>query len=572
MPPTPSSTRRCFRPDGDDYRFAHALLREAVYTALLPEDRLALHQRAARWFADRDPVLHAEQLELAGDAGAADAYRRAAEHEAAQTRLDRAVGLAERGQALADDEAVRQALRCAAAEWLLELGRAAEALRLFETATDAARDDAERCRAETGIGACLRVLERHVEALAALDRAEAAATRAELRAPRAAIAYLRGNLYFPLGRLDECLRAHETALAAARDAGSVVDEARAESGLGDAYYQRGDMPAAGEHFARCIELARAHDLGRIEAANLHMHGLTLLYDCDATGALRAVEDAVARTHALGAVRAELVARTCICDVGIWVGDWPALLRDTELVEPLARTLGSRSFGVEGMATVGYALAHLGRVAEGTDMLQRAREACTGSVASFIGPLVLGMAAAATPDPAQRAAALADGEAMLAGSSVSHNHLCFRPLAMRACLEAGDAEGIEHHCRELERYGIGDALPWTRFFVAWGRALAATRPRRRRPGRARAPARRRRRPRLRRGAAAAGCSIATHLNAPFPSVWPEGARVSRLARACGARRCRYIDGPSCRELPLCDSPRAGARLRRLSGSEYPPAPA
>ena len=457
------------RPEGADYRFAHALLRDAVYASLLDDDRLALHRRAARWFAGRDPVLHAEQLELAGDAAAAAAYRSAAAHEAAQARLERAIHLAERGQALAADDAVREALRCDAADWLLELGRAEPALRAFETAAGSAQDDAARCRAETGIGACLRVHERHVDALAALDRAEAAARRAGLTAPHATIAYLRGCLYFPLGRLDECLRAHE---AAARAAASPLDEARAESGLGDAYYQRGDMPAAQIHFERCLALARAHDLGRVEAANIHMHGVTQLYQGDARAALHTVEEAVTRTCELGTPRAELVARSCGCDVAQWVGDWQYLLQAAAPIEAMARTLGSRSFGVQGAATTGFALVSLGRVDEGLAHLDRARALCTGSIASFIGPTVLGMLAVATPDAAVRADVLAEAEAQLAAGSVSHNHLTFRPLAMQACWQAGDAAGIEHHRNELASYGIGTALPWTRFFVAWGDALAA----------------------------------------------------------------------------------------------------
>ena len=384
-----------------------------------------------------------------------------------------------------------------------------QALRLFETATAAARDDTERCRAETGIGACLRVLERHVDALAALDRAEAAATRAELRAPRAAIAYLRGNLYFPLGRLDECLRAHETALAAARDAGSVVDEARAESGLGDAYYQRGDMPAAGEHFARCIEFARAHDLGHIEAANLHMHGLTLLYDCDATGALRAVEDAVARTHALGAVRAELVARTCICDVGIWVGDWPALLRDTEpssrwparsgraasawrawrrsathwrisAASPRVWSCCSARAGLHRQRRVLHRPLRAragGRRDAGSGATRRGAGRRRGDARRQLGE----------PQPPRLPAA---GDARLPPGRRRRGH--------RASLPS--ARTLRHR-----RRAAVDAL-----LRRLGPRPGGARPRRRRPGRIGAPARRRRRPRLRRRPAAAGCGVATRL--------------------------------------------------------------
>src|SRR5690606_23590453 len=146
----------------------HALLRDGVYTALLERDRLALHGRAAAWFDGRDPVRYADQLDRAGDPRAAAAYEAAARHEATHARLERAERLAERGIALAEsDAALRAALRGQRADWLLELGRADAALAEFEAVRHTARDDASLCRAETGIAACLRVHERHADALAA---------------------------------------------------------------------------------------------------------------------------------------------------------------------------------------------------------------------------------------------------------------------------------------------------------------------------------------------------------------------------------------------------------------------
>ena len=58
------------RPEGDDFLFAHALIRDAVYDTLLKSRRRELHRRAADWFAERDPVLHAEHLDRAEDPGA----------------------------------------------------------------------------------------------------------------------------------------------------------------------------------------------------------------------------------------------------------------------------------------------------------------------------------------------------------------------------------------------------------------------------------------------------------------------------------------------------------------------
>src|SRR5690606_452744 len=50
------------RPAGDGYLFSHALIRDAVYDTLLRSRRRELHRRAATWFKERDPTLHAEQI------------------------------------------------------------------------------------------------------------------------------------------------------------------------------------------------------------------------------------------------------------------------------------------------------------------------------------------------------------------------------------------------------------------------------------------------------------------------------------------------------------------------------
>ena len=58
------------RPEGDDFLFAHALIRDAVYDTLLKASRRSLHRRAAGWFEGRDPVLYAEHLDRAEDPAA----------------------------------------------------------------------------------------------------------------------------------------------------------------------------------------------------------------------------------------------------------------------------------------------------------------------------------------------------------------------------------------------------------------------------------------------------------------------------------------------------------------------
>ncbi|MCA9659079.1 MAG: serine/threonine-protein kinase PknK, partial [Myxococcales bacterium] len=65
-------------PDAEAYLFRHDLVRDAVYGALLPDAKAALHRRAASWYRDRDPLMVARHLDGARDPDAAAAYLEAA--------------------------------------------------------------------------------------------------------------------------------------------------------------------------------------------------------------------------------------------------------------------------------------------------------------------------------------------------------------------------------------------------------------------------------------------------------------------------------------------------------------
>jgi hypothetical protein len=68
--------------------------------------------------------------------------------------------------------------------------------------------------------------------------------------------------------------------------------------------------------------------------------------------------------------------------------------------------------------------------------------------------------------------LAEGEALLEAGAVSHNHLLFPRDAIEAYLEAGDWEGVERSAAGLAQYTRSEPLPFSDFYVARARALAA----------------------------------------------------------------------------------------------------
>src|SRR5262249_2309812 len=76
------------------------------------------------------------------------------------------------------------------------------------------------------------------------------------------------------------------------------------------------------------------------------------------------------------------------------------------------------------------------------------------------------------DETRRRAALSDGEALLQGNNLAHNHLLFRRDAIEASLLLRDWDGAERHAAALEDFVRPEPLPWTAFLAARARAFAA----------------------------------------------------------------------------------------------------
>ncbi|HVF62672.1 MAG TPA: adenylate/guanylate cyclase domain-containing protein [Casimicrobiaceae bacterium] len=457
------------RPDGEDFLFDHALVQEAVYFSLLGARQRALHARAAAWFAGRDHVLSAQHLERAEDPRAARAYFEAAEAESREYRYERALQLTKRGLERAGGGADQYALACLQGDILRELGMTEKSVEAFKSALAVSSAEHDKCRAYLGLAAALRVLDRYDEALTVLQCAEAAA-RDDL-SQLSQVHYLRGNIYFPLGRIDGCREQHALALRYARASGSAAGEAQALSGLADAEYLRGRMATACDHFRGCVALARTHALGRIEVVNRSMIGFARYYLNELRGA---VDDGLAAVDAglkVGHQRAEMLARFLLYMVLFDLGEIDDADVHLRRGQALAESLGARRFVAQNRIYFAkFAAARADRRAA----LRELDEAWTISSEvghAFAGPRILSQKALLTVDTAARREALAEGEALLRGASVSHNFFWFYRDAIEASLEAADWDEVNRYAQALEDYTRPEPLAWCQFFIARGRALA-----------------------------------------------------------------------------------------------------
>lgn len=459
------------RPEGDDFLFTHALIREGVYESILTPARKRLHLKAAAWFADRDAVLRAEHLGMADDPGAATAYLEAAQAQLRRYRYEQAVALLEKGKALAREPAERVALALALGEAQHDLGALGEARAAFEEALDVAADDVGRCCARLGLAAVKRITEELDGALADLDAAQAEARRLGLEAEQARAHYLRGNILFPRGDIEGCLREHETALALARSAGSAELEAAALGGLGDADYMLGRLKSAHARFSACVEVSREHGLGRIEVANLPMAAIAATWCGDTERAHAMALEAVETARQVGHARAEMIAHHAafLCERAS--PETPSIRDHVKSALELARRLSARRFEAEALLfgaeldfRAGDREKALATVRDAVSMIREVGMA-------FLGPAILGGLALVTDDPTERRAASAEAETLLEAGSISHNHILFRTYAIEACLRAGEYDDAERHADALVDYCPEEGLEYVLFQAECGRALA-----------------------------------------------------------------------------------------------------
>jgi DNA-binding SARP family transcriptional activator len=469
--PDPLVEQGLLRTEIGDYVFAHALIQEAVYGSVLKSRRFDLHAGAARWFSQRDPILEAQHLGAAGHPGAAAAFLRAARDLAASYLTRRALDLVSRGLGFAFQEGDRCDLLLVRGEALRDMGESERSIQAFGEALHLAQNDAQRCRAWTGIAAGLRIIDRYDRALAALDHAEPLARALGDSRALMHIHSLRGNIHFPRGDIEGCLAAHEEARRLALEIGAPSEEARALGGLGDAHYQAARIRTARDYFERCIQIARQHGLARVEAMNLPMLGITSFYCGEPRSTVRLCREALDHAIRIGDFRAELLAYDVQAGALYYLGDHESSLNSAERTLELTRRIGARRFEAEALVSMALNRHALDAGGEIDELLDQAWRIVEEIGPNYNGPWVQAAIALVSRDGQRRRDALAKGEQLLAQGCVSHNYFHYYQHAIDVALDMGDWNAAERYASALADYTAREPLPWTDLISARGRTLA-----------------------------------------------------------------------------------------------------
>ncbi len=458
------------REEGDEFLFGHALIRDGVYASLTRARRAELHRTAAAWFGERDPGLRAVHLDRADAPEAVQAYLEAARAQAAGLQLDSALSLAGRGAELAKLPADVYALNMLRGELLRETGAGTPAVDAYQAALAAAVDPAERCRALLGVAAGQRLIAGVHVALAALDEAEPLARAAGLTRELAELHSTRGNLYFALGRVNECRMAHEAARELAISLEDKEWEARALSGLADAYYLEGRMRTAFENFRACVALSDKQGFLRVAIANRVMVGHCRVFRNEFDAGLAdmlASRDAAVR---IGDRYSEMIAMQ---SSGLLL---TACARFAE-AEPyqlqgraLAEALGTKRYLAVLLAHQAESLHARGHAAEAheclVDALALAREFGMG----FCGPMILGLFQRMADDPRSRDRYATEAQSLLEQGCVAHSQIAYYRLAIEDAIARCEWPRALEYVEAMAAYTRREPLPYTDFLIARGRTL------------------------------------------------------------------------------------------------------
>ncbi len=460
------------RPEGEDFLFSHALVREAVYSSLLKTHSAEHHRAAAAWYGKREPVLRARHLDRANDAEAALAYLDAARVHATDLRFNSALELADRGLELSETADAKCDLLCLRGDVLRNLGKTEASINAYESALDLASDDMRQCSSLIGMAEGLRIAEKQELALEALEKAEILATGNQLLPACAHIHYLRGNIYFPMGNIDGCLAEHEKSLSLARKIGSTEAEALSLGGLADAHYLRGHMRSARDQFQACIKVCQEHGYGRIEVANRSMVGWSRIHLLEFTEALEDARAAVEMAREVNYRRAEMVGTMLIGLVELETGNFEQARNCLEQGMEIAKMMGANNFAAQAQFELARLLATQGKITEARDIIGEAVEIVRKVGMTFIGPTVLAVKAALSDHADERHNALAEAEGILDSGCVGHNYFWFPKMVIDIHLKHNNWSEVERQATRLEAYTSEQPLAWADFMIARGRALAA----------------------------------------------------------------------------------------------------
>src|SRR5262245_10874581 len=434
--------------DNRSYAFKHALVRDAAYDSLLKSKRKQFHARIAEVLFKSGNYLHVPPELLYHHFMESREVERVADH------LLQSATYA--GTLYANHEAMAHCTKALAA-----LSHLSSTL--------------ERAKMELGVRIILadglRITDRHSEALTELATAEGIASEIEHTLELCRIHHMRGNIYYFLGKREQCLAEHEAAWKFARKTASIEDEARTLGGLGDANFLAGRIYDAHQKFDQCVTLSRANGLSITEVAYLPMRAVTHMYSLRFKESLDDCNATVDLAKRIGQARGELIARSTFGWIFLDKREETIAEQHALIGLEVVNVIGARRFIPLFNDVVARMRLLAGDRKGALELLEESWNVSQEASTAFAGPVVLGAIALATDDPRRRSEALRRGESILREGCPSHNHFRFYRDAIEVSLRERLWDDAKYYASALESCFGTQSSAWSDFIIARGRALA-----------------------------------------------------------------------------------------------------
>jgi class 3 adenylate cyclase/tetratricopeptide (TPR) repeat protein len=430
------------------FEFKQTLIRDAAYQSLLISRRRDLHGSVA------------DELKRENDAGLHSEPEVIAHHYSE-------AGVAERALPYWTQAAHTAAKRWANAEAVNFYKKALKSLRDIDPP-----DTANEVDLLLDMVASMRIIDRFDGALKALDEAQALSGADGRIDDLIRIHYLRGNMYFPLGNTEGCLKEHSEACRLARQAGKTDFEARALGGIGDAYMLRGEFALAEEKYDQCVRICRDHDLPAIETANLGMRGHSRLYLNRISEAIEDCNHAAKLAIEGGNRRAEMTTKgSVLAKILAEQGKFTEAEHQLRAALEIARNLGAIRYFPMYLSLLARIQWSTGRTEEALQSAEEALEGARKDGMVYTGAMVLGACAKVCEDQQRANQCLDEGIEIIAGGVPAHNLLWFHLDAMDTALAWKDWDRVEKHAEALETFARPRGLAWAVFHTERCRLLA-----------------------------------------------------------------------------------------------------
>jgi len=232
------------------------------------------------------------------------------------------------------------------------------------------------------------------------------------------------------------------------------------------------MQSARAAFSRCVAICDREGFARFAIMNRCMLAVIEHYFGESAAALATLEQTRATAHKVKHLAAEAMAEECIGWILTNCGRFAEARAPLERGLALAREIGMRRFETVCLICLAPVLWDEGSRDEAREVARAAWKLCQEFSPRFAGPSALGTIARITESAEERRDALAAAERLLEQGCVGHSELQFYVSAIDGALEQREWSEAERYANALEDYARAEPVPWTDFFIARGRALAA----------------------------------------------------------------------------------------------------